>query len=352
MRPGANMKIANTTLQMASSHVATQHHEISESLTVWRNQSTVENSASSQTPTPSTIVDLTGQSSASLNDSINSTVTQDPKLLLIKQAIEFLTGKTINLLDLSQLNGGTAGSSTTTSGEGSTLASSSASAAGFGLAYDYHEIYSEAEQTTFSVQGSVQTSDGQTIAFQLDLSMSRSYVEESNVRLRLGAAAKAQDPLVINFNGSAAQLTDQKFSFDLDSDGTTETISTLAEGSGFLAFDRNGDGLINNGTELFGTQTGDGFSDLAALDDDGNGWIDAGDSNFAKLEVWTPTENGDGTLQSIQDSGIGALSLSRISTPFALKDSYNQSLGSVRSTGIALTETGKITTIQQIDVAV
>lgn len=70
------------------------------------------------------------------------------------------------------------------------------------------------------------------------------------------------DPLVFNFEGNTADITDQKFMFDLDCDGKEEEISSLGKGSGFLALDKNGDGIINDGTELFGTKSGDGLQTL------------------------------------------------------------------------------------------
>lgn len=355
------MKIASATLQMASSHTATQHREISESLNAWSGQrpESTPASSSAKVPEASTVVALSGQepptsqSASSLNEQVDSAVKQDPKLQMIKAAIEFLTGRTIKLVDLSEL-----GQNPTTSTDLPAAAPDSSSdnapsrSAGFGVAYDYHESYDETEQTTFSAQGTVHTADGKTIAFNLDLSMNRSYHEESNVSVRLGDAVRPKDPLVINFNGSAAQLTDQTFSFDLDSDGTQDNLPVLAGGSGYLAFDRNQDGKINNGSELFGPNSGDGFADLTALDEDKNGWIDENDSNFGKLSIWTANANGSGNLQSLKEAGVGALSLSRVSTPFELKNSYNQTLGAIRSSSVALGESGKIATVQQIDVVV
>jgi hypothetical protein len=123
--------------------------------------------------------------------------------------------------------------------------------------------------------------------FDLQLSMSRAYHEESTTSLRLGDAARKTDPLVLNFAGTAAQLTGQRFAFDLNADGQTEQINFVAPGSGFLVFDRNQDGKVNNGSELFGPTTNNGFQELAALDDDRNGWIDESDAAFDRLQVWT-----------------------------------------------------------------
>ena len=114
--------------------------------------------------------------------------------------------------------------------------------------------------------------------------MHREYAESTDISIRAGDA-KMVDPLVINFAGTAAELSDTSFAFDLDNDGSKEEIATLAPGSGFLALDRNGDGVINNGSELFGPNSGDGFADLAALDSDNNGWLHDNDDAFQSLKL-------------------------------------------------------------------
>lgn len=217
------------------------------------------------------------------------------------------------------------------------------------MAYDRHESYTEIEQTSFSASGQVRTADGREIAFDLQLSMARAYHEESDISLRLGDAARKTDPLVLNFSGTAAQLTDQRFAFDLNADGRTEQINFVAPGSGFLVFDRNRDGKVNDGRELFGPSTNDGFQELAALDDDRNGWIDENDAAYEQLQVWTRDGEGKDRLQSLADASVGAIALARIATPFDIKNNDNQLLGQIRNSGIFLQENGTAGTIQQID---
>ena len=210
----------------------------------------------------------------------------------------------------------------------------------------------EAEQTAFSAQGVVRTADGREIRFDLQLLMSREYYEESNISIRAGDAVR-KDPLVINFNGTAAQLTDVKFDFDIDSDGQPDSISFVAPGSGFLALDRNGDGKINNGGELFGTQSGNGFADLAQYDSDGNHWIDENDPIYADLRVWTKDADGKDRLSTLAAQKVGALYLGNVSTPFSINNSSsNAQLGQLQSTGIYLNENGSAGTLQQIDLVV
>ena len=157
------------------------------------------------------------------------------------------------------------------------------------------------------------------------------------------------DPLVFNFEGNTADITDQKFMFDLDCDGKEEEISSLGKGSGFLALDKNGDGIINDGTELFGTKSGDGFADLAEYDEDGNGWIDEDDGIFSQLRIWTKNEKGEDELISLKDAGVGAINLSSISTAFSNTDNFNDTMAVIQKTGIFLYENGNAGTIQHVD---
>jgi hypothetical protein len=161
-----------------------------------------------------------------------------------------------------------------------------------------------------------------------------------------------KDPLVVNFAGTAAQLagqSNQRFSFDLNGDGKAENLPMFASGSGYLALDLNNNGRIDSGKELFGPQSGNGFAELALLDSDGNGWIDENDKDFNRLGVWTPAAEGSGTLQSLTDLGIGALSLAHVATPFALRGNDNNDLGVVKASGLYLTESGQAGSIQEVD---
>ena len=123
-------------------------------------------------------------------------------------------------------------------------------------------------------------------------------------------------------------------------------------GSGFLALDKNGDGKINDGNELFGVKSGDGFADLAEYDSDGNGWIDENDEVFDKLKVWTRTEDGKDELKSLKDSGVGAIFLGAEDTEFTLEGEDGVLDGKVRKTGIFLKEDGSAGTIQHVDLAI
>ena len=210
---------------------------------------------------------------------------------------------------------------------------------------------SESESTTFASSGMVKTQDGRSIDFNIEVSMSRAFTSQINT-LTTQNYIKT-DPLVINLDTDIGSVTDQKFLFDLDSDGEEEEISFAGKGSGFLALDRNGDGRIGDGSELFGTKSGDGFKDLAAFDEDGNGWIDENDSIYSKLKVWTKDEDGNDYLINLKDADVGAIYLDNAHTQFSLKDGNNRLNGEIKKTGIYLHEsTGAAGTLNHVDLAV
>ncbi|MDP2829880.1 MAG: hypothetical protein Q8O37_14900 [Sulfuricellaceae bacterium] len=279
-------------------------------------------------------------------------IENDPRMQLVISMVEALTGKKIKILSLKDLQSVNAPSAEAIRDPGQ-QPPSPPPRAGFGIEYDLHETRYEAEQTSFSAQGVVKTSDGREIVFDLQLSMSREHLEQTDVSIRLGDAVRqTKDPLVLNFNGNAAQLSSTKFSFDLDSDGQAENISFVAPGSGFLVFDKNQDGLANNGSELFGAVSGDGFAELAAHDLDGNRWIDENDAVFSQLKLWTRDGAGQDQLATLSEAGIGALYLGKVATEFSLKNADQQLDGQVRASGVYLNENGTAGTLQQIDLAV
>ncbi|WP_301102308.1 VCBS repeat-containing protein [Propionivibrio sp.] len=355
------MKIASTALQMVSSHSKVQQHEIRESLRSWvgNRRPDFEGSGRGNLPSPAPTVQIsdagkaTQSSQASaIQDSIDA-VENDPMLRLIRAMIAMLTGQEVKVFDASQLQVDVSVPTIYDPNQSNqTQAQTAQQPAGYGVEYDRHEIYNESEQTSFAANGVVHTTDGKEINFSVSLSMARSYHEESDVSIRIGDARKKQDPLVLNFDGTAAQLSSQRFKFDLNSDGTSEAINFVTDGSGFLALDRNGDGQINNGSELFGAKSGNGFAELAALDVDRNGWIDENDAAYKQLLVWTKDTAGKDQLATLKEANIGALSLASVATPFDLKEGSNALQGQIRSSGIFLQENGKAGTLQQIDLTV
>ena len=218
--------------------------------------------------------------------------------------------------------------------------------------YSEYASYEETERTDFSTVGKVITADGREIDFNLQLTMSRSFREEYMKQTDIYAdnALNVMDPLVINLRGNIANVSDEKVFFDLDSDGELDSISRLNSDSGYLALDLNGDGIINDGSELFGTSSGDGFADLAEYDEDGNGWIDEADSIYSRLRIWVTEDDGSQSLYTLKSADVGAICLQKQSTDFSLKSLHdNHTNGLIRETGMFLHEDGSVGTVQHLD---
>lgn len=208
--------------------------------------------------------------------------------------------------------------------------------------------YQEQESMTFETVGKALTADGRTIEFNMELEMSREYTE--TVASLEDTTVIMTDPLVINLDSNPVSVSDEKWKFDIDGDGKTDNISKLSEGAGYLVLDKNKDGIINDGTEMFGAKTGNGFAELAGYDEDGNGWIDENDAVYKDLAVWIKDDKGNDRLVSMKDANVGAVYLGSAATEYALKSEQDNTYNAqIRRTGIYLTEDGKANTIQQLD---
>ena len=204
------------------------------------------------------------------------------------------------------------------------------------------EFSYEAERSQFMAEGAVTLSDGRAFSFSLELTMAREELKFSYSRTTLGAV---KDPLALNLGLKPLTATGRT-AFDLDGDGQANEQLASLSGAAWLARDVNGDGKVNNGSELFGPQSGDGFAELAALDEDGNGVIDSGDSAFSSLRLW---HSDSGQLQSLKEAGIAALFVDSVATPFSLKVA-DDTVAVVRNSGVYLRDNGVAGALQQIDV--
>jgi len=357
------MRIASSALSMTSQHAQAESFSQSEQLQLWAGAPAASSSAASDSGREY-VLDLSAKASALLNamnlppvqcsgdqQTIWQLSDEDKlKIDLIEKFIEILTGKKVKLIVPEDLKIGAEKLPKAPAGASSGNPGSASADPGWGLRYSYQAIYKESEAMSFSATGFIATKDGRMLNISLALNLNRSYVSEKNIQILAGNASS--DPLVINFGAASAVLTKTKFAFDLDADGQAERISFPTSGSGFLALDKNSDGIINDGRELFGPQSGDAFQELAAYDQDGNGWIDENDPIFAQLRIWSKDDSGKDILLVLGQTGIGAIYLGNIATAFALKTAENRQLGRIACTGLFVREDGTAGTVQHIDLAV
>ncbi|MCH5193358.1 MAG: hypothetical protein J1F11_05300, partial [Oscillospiraceae bacterium] len=136
------------------------------------------------------------------------------------------------------------------------------------------------------------------------------------------ASKTSYDPLIFDLDGDGFNIESKEngTNFDLDKNGFAERINWTKK-DGFLCLDLNGNGIIDNGGELFGDQTlladgtkaKNGFEALAQYDSNGDGVIDENDEIFDKLRIWVDANgNGisdEGEMMTLRELGITSINL-------------------------------------------
>jgi hypothetical protein len=215
------------------------------------------------------------------------------------------------------------------------------------------ETYRESQRMSFDTAGIVNTSDGRQIRFDMSVTANYEFFSESAVTEIAAAESVSMricDPLVINLGGALPEFTKDRYAFDITIDGVKDNIFMPTNGSGFLALDKDGNGAIDDGSELFGAMSGNGFAELSAYDNDGNGWIDEGDAAFEQLKImFVDKDSGETTLVSLKESGVGAIFLGSTKNGYEIKGDNNELVGVVQRNGIFLNENGGAGSIYHID---
>ena len=201
----------------------------------------------------------------------------------------------------------------------------------------------EVQKFEISMKGIIETNN-EKVSVNLNISMTHEIFQSKEID-----KSSFIDPLVISLDNTLPELSNKTFNFDIDNDGTVDQLSSLKRGNAFLALDRNNDGKIGAGNELFGASSGNGFKELSLFDSDNNFWIDERDPILNKLRIWI-NNDGKNELLALGEVGIGAIYLGNISSEFQYK-SENYDLGNLQSSGLYLREDGQAGLISQIDLA-
>lgn len=213
-----------------------------------------------------------------------------------------------------------------------------------------HE-YTKNDSLTFHTKAKIQTNEKE-LEFDLNIHYSTSFQEIIQEKLEVEKLIYI-DPLVIQYDLSQERFdilsSSIEFYFDIDNDGNDEILNFLNKGSGFLSLDKNENGKIDNGSELFGPNTNDGFEELSLYDKDKNNWIDQNDPIFDKLRVWTKDENGNNSLIALSQAKVGAIYLQDIPSNFMYRKDIQSNLASLQSSSIFISNDHKIGLVNAIN---
>ncbi len=121
-------------------------------------------------------------------------------------------------------------------------------------------------------------------------------------------------PMAIDLDGEGIETIDinnSQIYFDIDNDGFREQTGWISKNEAILAIDKNGNGKIDDQSEMFGSTEKTGFEELKELDTNGDGIIDSKDADFNKIRVWQDlNENGvtdEGELKTATEAGIKSI---------------------------------------------
>lgn len=265
-----------------------------------------------------------------LTDDEKNLLATNPQLFAIAKMLESQTGKKVNIdrLIIAESNGTL----------GSMISSSPI--------YDYHRRSYESNGMQFRSSGTAKLADGSEIKFELNIAWLKEFAVENRFAVQDGKILT--DPLVVSF-GANEPLIGDTFAFNLSSD--VKQLNFTSASGGYLVYDKNKDGVINDGSELFGPATGKGFLELAKYDQDKNGWIDSNDEIFKQLKIWVVRQDGD-ALFSLEEAGVGAISLKTTEINYTAKDSIDNTFAHYKNASVALGENGGTFGVFEVDLAV
>ncbi|MFA7293634.1 MAG: calcium-binding protein, partial [Rhodocyclaceae bacterium] len=150
-----------------------------------------------------------------------------------------------------------------------------------------------------------------------------------------------RDPLVLDLDGNgqidAVASSASSVYFDFNGDGIAERSGWLAAQDGFLALDANSNGAIDGLSELFGSATQDGFTELAGHDGNADGRIDDQDVDYTRLRVWQDANQDaivqSGELNTLADIGITRIELATTAADTLIGDNRLAATGSFTMNG-------------------
>lgn len=169
-----------------------------------------------------------------------------------------------------------------------------------------------------SLTNSLSTKQSNQASFQFQFQMEFRFEMSMEIQIGVQRLDQQQDPIVFDLDGDGIELTDVNNGVRFDITGTGKSVQTawVRGGDALLAWDRNGNGQIDSGLELFGDQRGstNGFEELRKLDTNDDGFIGPEDTYFKELVLWR--DNGDGISSQEELFTLPQLGIERIAVNY------------------------------------
>jgi serine-aspartate repeat-containing protein C/D/E len=156
-------------------------------------------------------------------------------------------------------------------------------------------------------------------------------------------------PIALDLNGDGVQTVsvDAGVKFDILNSGTAVQTGWISGEDGFLAIDRNGNGSIDDRSELFGGAVGEGFGTLATFDSNKDGVVDATDEFFTSLGVWRDA-NVDGVTDAGEFTSLADAGIAKLNTAYSSNFSTDAQGNILGEKSTAITSNGN--SIDTVDV--
>lgn len=157
-------------------------------------------------------------------------------------------------------------------------------------------------------------------AYEFELKFKKQTVESERIGISLEELGiKQADPLVLDLAGDGLNLTKagQGAIFDIDADGRLDQTGWVQGDDALLVLDRNNNGAIDDGSELFGDQNGaaNGFIELAKHDNNKDNRIDRLDPVYKALKLYQDL-NGNGRIEQNELSGLEQMGIKALNLNF------------------------------------
>ncbi len=271
------------------------------------------------------------------NDDVETASRVEGETYVIRLVVEQMTGRKIRLLEVSdpESDGGHHEPHEAEEAEDSDVEGRRTT------------LYYESRTVTFEATGTIRTADGGEIGFSVGLVMESEFLSVGTQVLSEGNGF-VSNPIVMDFDGTADDLTDKEFIFDADSDDRGEVGVPAGRGAGFISFHTRDD----VGVDVQGLLSGRAVGKDAAFSGVHNGWMGRSGSILKRLLAWMHAIGGDDRLRTPYDTDAKAAGPGTEKTGLLTKGDDETPGARITGIGVYVSGTRITYTSRQVDLAV